>query len=158
MKKYFFIFFAAFLTLLFSCTTDPQAYKSTRFYFGLKVDKRIEPVLCEENWNMKGEGEVFVIYEFDSVSNDLFLKKNKLLDYKKLPIEERTPLYAPKAFSNYIPSDLYHKFYISDSHEFIDHLGRYKITCKKRKKAIVSSIVIYDEELMKLLMFYSVDI
>lgn len=134
-----------------------EAYKSARSYFGLKVDKRIKPALFEENWNMKGEGEIYIIYEFDSISNELFLKKNKLLDYQYLPIKEKTPLYAPKSFSNYIPSDLYHQFYILESHDFIDHPGKYKITCKKRKNVVVSSIVIYDEELMKLLLFYCVD-
>lgn len=106
---------------------------------------------------MKGEGEIYIIYEFDSISNELFLKKNKMLDYRKLPIKEKTPLFATEEFSNYIPSDLYHQFYISESHDFIDHPGKYKITCKKRKNVVVSSIVIYDEELMKLLLFYCVD-
>ena len=85
------------------------------------------------------------------------IKKNKMLDYRKLPIKEKTPLFAPEEFNDYIPSNLYHQLYISDSHEFIDHPGKYKITCKKRKNVVVSSIVIYDEELMKLLLFYCVD-
>lgn len=157
MKKCVFCLYAIVLTSLSSCNINPEAYKSAKSYFGLKVDKQIKPTLFEENWNMKGEGEIYIIYEFDSISNELFLKKNKLLDYQYLPIKEKTPLYAPKSFSNYIPSDLYHQLYISGSHEFIDHPGKYKITCKKRKKVVVSSIVIYDEELMKLLMFYCVD-
>ena len=157
MKKCVFLLFAIVLISLSSCNTTPEAYRSARFYFGLKVGKQIEPVLFEENWNMKGEGEVYIIYEFDSISNEFFLKKNKMLDYRKLPIKEKTPLFAPEEFNDYIPSNLYHQLYISDSHEFIDHPGKYKITCKKRKKEVVSSIVIYDEELMKLLLFYCVD-
>ena len=157
MKKRVFLLFAIVLISLSSCNTNPEAYRSARFYFGLKVGKQIEPVLFEENWNMKGEGEVYIIYEFDSISNEFFLKKNKMLDYRKLPIKEKTPLFAPEEFNDYIPSNLYHQLYISDSHEFIDHPGKYKITCKKRKKEVVSSIVIYDEELMKLLLFYCVD-
>lgn len=158
MKKCVFSLFAIIFLSLSSCNTNPDAYNSARFYFGLKIDKKIEPSLYEENWNMKGEGIVYIIYEFDSISNELFLKKNKLLDYKELPIRERIPLYTPKKFCNYIPSDLYHQLYISDSHEFIDHPGKYKTTCKKRNKAVVSSIVIYDEKLMKLLLFYCVDL
>lgn len=157
MKKLVLSLFAIVLISLSSCNTNPDAYKSARFYFGLKIDKKIEPTLFEENWNMKGEGEVYIIYEFDNISNEFFLKKNKMLDYRKLPIKEKTPLFAPEEFSNYIPSDLYHQFYISDSHEFIDHPGKYKIDYKKRNKEVVTSIVIYDEELMKLLLFYCVD-
>lgn len=119
MKKCVFLLFAIGLISLFSCNINPEAYKSARSYFGLKLDKQIKPTLFEENWNMKGEGEVYIIYTFDSISNELFLKKNKLLDYEYLPIKEKTPLYAPEAFSNYIPSDLYHQLYISDSHGFI---------------------------------------
>ena len=157
MKNCFFSLFAIILISLSSCNTNPEAHESVRFYFGLKVDKKIDPTIFDENWNMKGEGEVYIIYEFDSISNEFFLKKNKMLDYRKLPIKEETPSFAPEEFNNYIHSDLFHQLYISDNHEFIDHPGKYKITCKKRKKVVVSSIVIYDEELMKLLLFYCVD-
>ena len=160
MKKYIFVFFAIFLTLLSSCSNTPEAYKSARFYFGLRVDRKIEPVLYEEYWSLKGEGVVNIIYEFDSISNAAFLKRNKLSDFKNLPLKEKPPIFAPSEFNKYIPSELYHQFYVSNSHDFLNHAGKYKITCKKGKLSssiVTSSIVIYDEDLMKLMMNYTVD-
>lgn len=152
MKKL--IFVIPFI-ILCSCTSNPEAYKSARFYFGLKLDKKVEPVLYEEYWSWKGEGMVNIIYEFDSISNETFLKRNSLSNYKSLPIIEAPPVFTPYESSNYIPPDLYHHLFFSNDYEFIDHKGKYKMLCKTGERS--SSIVLYDEDLMKLFMYYSVD-
>ena len=155
MKKRVFSFFAFILICLSSCNSNPEAYKSTRLYFGLKVDKKIEPILYEEYWFWNGEGVVNIIYEFDSVSNAYFLKKNRLSDFKDLPIDIKRPIFIGHECANYIPPELYHQIYISDDYEFIDHKGKYKITGKTGEPS--SSIALYDEDLMKLYMHYMVD-
>ena len=152
MKKL--IFVIPFI-ILCSCTSNPEAYKSARFYFGLKIDKTIKPILYEEYWSWTGEGVVNIIYEFDSVSNSVFLKKNKLSDFKDLPIEINKPRLITHECANYIHPQYYHQIYSSDDYEFIDHKGKYKITGKTGEHS--SSIVLYDEDLMKLFMHYLVD-
>lgn len=155
MKKPFVLFFAIILISLSSCNSNPEAYKSARFYFGLKVDKKIEPSIYEEYWSLTGEGIVNIVYEFDSISNAIFIKRNRLSNYKRLPIIETPPIFTPYETSNYILPELFHQFYVSDDYEFIDHSGKYKITCKTGKHT--SSIALYDADLMKLYMHYSVD-
>ena len=155
MKKFIFLLFAVFLTLLFSCTTNPEAYKSAKFYFGLKVEKKIEPVLFEEHWFWNGEGEVNIIYEFDSVSNATFLRKNRLSDFKNLPIDIKKAISISHECATYIPPEIYHQIYISNDYKFIDHKGKYKITGKTGETS--SSIALYDEDLMKLFMHYAVN-
>lgn len=157
MKKFCFLFVFVLLISLSSCTTNPEAYKSAKYYFGINVDRKLEPFLYEEYWSWTGEGIVKIIYEFDSVSNAAFLNRNRLSNYKNLPIIETHPIYAPNNTSNYISPELFHQFYVSDDYEFIDHPGKYKITHKQKKNVSVASIVLYDKELMKLFMFYCVD-
>jgi len=155
MKRNILLFCVVFLILLSSCTTNPEAYKSARFYFGLRVDRKIEPVLYEEYWSMTGEGIVNIIYEFDSVSNATFLKKNSFSEFKDLPINIKKPILIDHDCANYILPEVYHQIYFSNDYEFIDHKGKYKITGKTGEHT--SSIVLYDEDLMKLFMHYMVD-
>lgn len=155
MKIRILILYFSSIIFLSSCTTNSESYKSARYYFGLNIDKNLEPVLYEDIWFVTGEGYVNIIYEFDSVSNAAFLKNNKLSEYNNLPIDIKRPINMPKEIANYLPPKLYHQFYIRNEYEYINHVGKYKITSEKGE--LSSSIVLYDEELMKLYMHYTVD-
>jgi len=135
---------------LSSCSYNSDIHSKTKHYFKLNIDKHIEPVLCEENWSITGEGFFHVIYQFDSIDAIRFLNQNTLSNYSNLPIDIKLPTYTPDEFIDYMQPKLFHRLY-QDSTCFnaINHSGRFKLSGNE-----TFSIALYDYDIMKLFLFY----